>query len=187
MAETTTSPRRRVAPLVAGAVALVLAVLFAVLMIAEPSSDSAETVLLDRAAPAVFGEFDDGTPFELSRRRGSWVVLNFFTSTCIPCRNEHPELIKFVEQQRSLGIDGAEFYTIVQNDDPDDVAAFFAEFGGDWPVIFDVDYSFQNGFGVAQVPETWIIDPNGIVRGRVISEVSAEFLSTSIQTLRERL
>jgi len=54
-------------------------------------------------------------------------------------------------------------------------------------VVFDVDYSFQNGFGVAQVPETWIIDPNGIVRGRVISEVSAEFLSTSIQDLRERL
>ena len=187
MAETTAPPRRRVAPLVAGAAALVLAVLFAVLIMAEPSTDSAETVLLDRAAPAAFGEFDDGTPFELSRRRGSWVVLNFFTSTCIPCRNEHPELIKFVEQQRSLGIDGAEFYTIVQNDDPDDVAAFFAEFGGDWPVVFDVDYSFQNGFGVAQVPETWIIDPNGIVRGRVISEVSAEFLSTSIQTLRERL
>lgn len=187
MVETTMRAPRRVAPLIAGAVALIIAVLFAVLLLAEPSSDSAETVLLDRAAPTVIGEYGDGTPFELSRRRGSWVVLNFFTSTCIPCRNEHPELIKFVEQQRGLGIDGAEFYTVVQNDDPDDVAAFFEEFGGDWPVIFDVDYSFQNGFGVAQVPETWIIDPNGVVRGRVISEVSAEFLSTSIQTLRERL
>jgi cytochrome c biogenesis protein CcmG/thiol:disulfide interchange protein DsbE len=187
MSESTSVPPRRVAPFVAGAVAVVLAVLFGVLLVVEPSSDTAETVLLDRAAPAVVGEFDDGTAFELSRRRGSWVVLNFFTSTCIPCRNEHPELIEFVDQQRSLGINGAEFYTIVQNDDPADVAAFFDEFGGDWPVVFDVDYSFQNGFGVAQVPETWIIDPNGIVRGRVISEVSAEFLSTSIQNLRERL
>mgnify|MGYP003311072359 CR=1 FL=1 len=61
-------------------------------------------------------------------------MLNFFTSTCIPCRNEHPELIEFVDHQRSLGVNGAEFYTIVQNDDPADVAAFFDEFGGDWPV-----------------------------------------------------
>ncbi len=134
MSESTTAPPRRVAPFVAGAVALVLAVLFGVLLVVEPSSDTAETVLLDRAAPAAVGEFDDGTAFELSRRRGSWVVLNFFTSTCIPCRNEHPELIEFVDQQRSLGVNGAEFYTIVQNDDPADVAAFFDEFGGDWPV-----------------------------------------------------
>ena len=98
MSESTTVPARRVAPFVAGAVAVVLAVLFGVLLVVEPSSDTAETVLLDRAAPAAEGEFDDGTVFELSRRRGSWVVLNFFTSTCIPCRNEHPELIKFVDQ-----------------------------------------------------------------------------------------
>jgi hypothetical protein len=40
---------------------------------------------------------------------------------------------------------------------------------------------------VAQVPETWIIDPTGTVRGRVIGEVTAEFLSTTIQRLREAL
>jgi hypothetical protein len=35
------------------------------------------------------------------------------------------------------------------------------------------------------VPETWIIDPSGIVRARAIGEVTAEFLSTTIQRLRE--
>lgn len=183
----TTRRRRRVAPYVSLGVGLVMVGLFAVFLLVEPSRDSAETSLLDRAAPAVTGEYADGTQFELARRRGSWVVLNFFTSTCIPCRNEHPELVAFVEGQRALGIDGVEFYTIVQNDDPGAVEAFFDEFGGDWPVVYDIDFSFQNGFGVAQVPETWIIDANGIVRGRIISEVSAEFLATSIQTLRERL
>jgi len=73
----------------------------------------------------------------------------------------------------------------VQHDEPEAVEAFFAENGGDWPVVYDEEYEFQNGFGVAQVPETWIIDPNGIVRGRIISEVTAEFLATSIQRLRE--
>ncbi|MGA1034435.1 MAG: TlpA family protein disulfide reductase [Ilumatobacteraceae bacterium] len=180
------SAERRLAPWIAGGVAVVLVGLIAVLIAAAPEQQSgAATTLLDRPAPAVLGEFEDGTPFELSRRRGSWVVLNFFTSTCIPCRNEHPELVAFVDQQRSLGVDGAEFYTIVQHDEPESVNSFFADNGGDWPIVYDPNFSFQNGFGVAQVPETWIIDPNGVVRGRVIAEVTAEFLSTTIQRLRE--
>lgn len=178
--------RRRIAPWIASAVALVLFGLIGVLIAAAPDQNSgAATTLLDRPAPMATGTLSDGSPFELSRRRGSWVVLNFFTSTCIPCRNEHPELVAFVEEQQRLGVDGAEFYTIVQHDDPDAVDAFFAENGGDWPVVYDQSFEFQNGFGVAQVPETWIIDPNGIVRGRVIAEVTAEFLSTTIQRLRE--
>ena len=178
--------RRRIAPLIVGVVAVVMAAFMWVLVRAEPETgSSAATTLLDRPAPAATGTYGDGRVFELSRRKGSWVVLNFFTSNCIPCQREHPELIAFVDLQRDLGVDGAEFYTIVQHDEPEAVEAFFAENGGDWPVVYDEEYEFQNGFGVAQVPETWIIDPNGIVRGRIISEVTAEFLATSIQRLRE--
>jgi len=73
----------------------------------------------------------------------------------------------------------------VQNSSRDEVAEFFAERGGDWPIVFDDRSEFQNGFGVALVPETWIVDPNGVVRRRIIAEVEAEPLSTLIQDLRE--
>ena len=63
------------------------------------------------------------------------------------------------------------------------VEEFFADEGGDWPVIFDDDGRFSVAFGVSKVPETWIIDPDGVVRGRVISEVTADFLSSRIQLL----
>ena len=63
---------------------------------------------------------------------------------------------------------------------------FFASEGGDWPVVYDEDGSIAVAFGVSKVPETWIIDPNGIVRGRVISRVTADFLSAQLQVLRER-
>jgi cytochrome c biogenesis protein CcmG, thiol:disulfide interchange protein DsbE len=178
--------RRRLAPVVTGVVAVVLLVLVVVMVRAGgDEGSSASTNLLDRPAPAVTGEYADGRVFELSRRKGSWVVLNFFTSTCIPCQREHPELIAFVDQQRSLGTSGAEFYTIVQHDEPAAVDAFFAANGGAWPIVYDTGFQFQNSFGVAQVPETWIIDPNGVVRGRIIAEVTSEFLSTTIQRLRE--
>lgn len=179
---------RRVAPWVAGLVAVVLAALFAVLLVNRGSeADSAETPLLNQPAPAVSGTLADGTTFELSRRKGSWVVLNFFRHDCIPCIVEHPELIEFVDQQRALGTQGAEFYTVVQHSTREEVDAFFASRGGDWPIVYDDDFAFQVEFGVAQVPETWLIDPNGFVRGRIITTVTADNLSRTIQSMREAL
>jgi cytochrome c biogenesis protein CcmG/thiol:disulfide interchange protein DsbE len=179
--------RRRVAPFVVLAVAVVLVALFVVLAGADGARNAtADTPLLDRPAPAARSELADGTPFDLSRRKGSWVVLNFFTSDCAPCRREHPELVRFVEQQSGLGADGAELYTIAVGNEPHGVVEeFFADRDGDWPLVFDDDGSFSVAFGVSKVPETWIIDPDGVVRGRVISEVTADFLSSRIQMLRE--
>ena len=180
------SRRRRVAPLVVGVVALALVGLFVILVGADSSSgESAQSPLLGNPAPAVSGEFADGTTFELSRRKGSWVVLNFFTHNCVPCIREHPQLIEFVDQQRALGVDGAEFYSVVRDSTQDEVEAFFEQRGGDWPIVYDTDFEFVNQFGVALVPETWIIDPNGFVRRRFISEVKAEPLSQVLQALRE--
>ena len=179
--------RRRIAPLIVGVIAVVMAGLFVVLLSADgDSSESADSPLLGRPAPEATGTLGDGTSFDLSRRKGSWVVLNFFTHDCVPCIQEHPELLAFVAQQRSLGNDGAEFYSIVQTSTRAEVAEYFEKYGGDWPIVYDDDYDFQIEFGVVQVPETWIIDPNGIVRGRVIGEVQAGLLSSSLQVLRER-
>ena len=74
---------------------------------------------------------------------------------------------------------------IAENDDVETVEAFFAEEGGDWPVVYDTDGRFAVAFGVAKVPETWIVDPDGIVRARFISQVTADFLGTTMQQLRE--
>lgn len=178
--------RRPVAPFIALAVAVVMAGLFAMLAGADPARNrEASSFLIGRPAPEAVGQLANGNQFELSRRKGSWVVINFFTSNCVPCQREHPELVAFVDQQRQIGLDGAEFYTIVVDDDRASVEAFFAERGGDWPIVYDPDGRFAVAFGVAQVPETWIIDPNGVVRTRLISEVTAEFLGQQLQLFRE--
>ena len=176
---------RRLAPYIAGAIAVVLLALFIVLLTADKSQpESAASPLIGHLAPDATGVLADGAPFELSRRQGSWVVLNFFTHNCVPCIREQPELVKFSEQQRALGTDGAELYTIVRDSTHAQVDDFFAERGGDWPVVYEPDYQFSNGFGVAQVPETWIIDPDGFVRARIISEVTADGLGQLIQRMR---
>ncbi|CAN5611381.1 DsbE family thiol:disulfide interchange protein [soil metagenome] len=180
------SDRRRVAPFVALAIAIVAGALFYVLAGADDApNETAETPLLDQPAPVAVGKLADGKSFDLSQRKGSWVVVNFFQSSCAPCKVEHPELVKFVAQQRALGPDGAEFITVVYDDDQESVEEFFAAEGGDWPIVYDDDGSIAVAFGVAKVPETWIIDPNGIIRGRIISRTSADFLGTQLQALRE--
>lgn len=163
----------RLAPLVALATAAVIAGLFVVLAGAgnDDNHESARTPLLGRPAPQAIGEFDDGSRFDLSRRKGSWVVLNFFASDCVPCQEEHPELVAFDES----GPPG-ELVTVVYGDDRDNVEAFFAERGGGWPVVYDEDGSIATAFGVTLVPETWIIDPNGYVYWRTIAKVTADQL-----------
>ena len=174
---------RRVAPFVAIVVAVVIAGLVIVFAGSKPATESAQTNLLGGPAPDAVGTLLDGDHFDLSRRKGDWVVLNFMQSSCIPCQQEQPELEKFVAAQARP--DGARFYSVVYDDTRANVEAFFAKMGGDWPVVMDDKGSIATAFGVAQVPETWIVDPNGIIRYRTISEVTAESLGSTLERLRE--
>ena len=179
----------RLAPFVALGVAIALIGLVVLFIGADPDGeiDTARSPLLGRPAPEAIGELDDGTPFDLSRRKGSWVVLNFFQSECVPCIAEHPELVDFVEEQRRLGTGGAEFYSIVTGDTREDVEEFFDQRGGDWPVVYSDGDQITVAFGVAQVPETWIVDPQGVVQLRIQGEVTSGGLSVTLQQLREAL
>ncbi|MFM8856832.1 MAG: TlpA family protein disulfide reductase [Actinomycetota bacterium] len=177
---TTSRTARKAAILLAiGAVFLI-----GVLVIAfTRDTQEAQTPLLSRPAPEITSTtFDDGQ-FVLSRRKGSWVVLNFFNSTCVPCKREHPELVKFVEGQRAMGSRGAELYTIVNDDSEEAVRSFFDEFGGDWPIIRDDDARIAVDYGIAKVPETWLISPTGVVAQRFTGQVTAELLGSAIAAM----
>ncbi|MCX6520504.1 MAG: TlpA disulfide reductase family protein [Actinobacteria bacterium] len=184
-ASAATARPRRVAPFIALAVAIVLAGLFVVLAGSSTGGvDQAQSFLVGRPAPRVVSTTLDDQPFDLSRRKGSWVVLNFFDPTCVPCVEEHPELIAFADQQAGLA-DGAELYTIINRGNPESVQAFFDANGGDWPIVRDPDGGVSVDFGVAKVPETWIIDPNGVVRARYPGAITAERVAQDLQAFRE--
>jgi cytochrome c biogenesis protein CcmG/thiol:disulfide interchange protein DsbE len=177
--------RRRVAPFVSLGAAAALAALFVVLAGGKAEKpDVTSSFLLGKPAPAVISATLDGKPFDLTRRKGSWVVLNFFQSSCLPCKAEHPELVAFAAQQASIA-DGAELYTVMKDDSDEAVRKWFAEQGGSWPIIKDDDGSISTAFGVAQVPETWIIDPSGTVVSRYARTITADALSSDLQRLRQ--
>ena len=172
---------RPVTPFIVLAVAALVAGLFWVLIRANTNeADTADSPLLGRPAPVVQTSTIDGEPFDLQRRKGSWVILNFFNSTCVPCIQEHPELLKFVQEQALLS-DGAELYTVVWDDNRGAVQKFFKDNGGTWPILTDDDARIEVAFGVAKVPETWIIDPNGFVVYRFLGGTTDDQLTRILE------
>lgn len=176
------------APRRAAAVSIVVAIMLALLvgMLARASGGAdpvAESPLLGRPAPDVRTTTIDDALFDLSRRKGSWVVLNFFNSTCVPCREEHGDLVAFAKSQDGAN-DPVELYSVVVDDTDAAVRAFFDELGGSWPKLRDPDGAITVAFGVAQVPETWVVDPNGVVRLRVAGRVTLDILRSEIAVLR---
>ena len=176
--------QRRGARMIAIAIGSVMAALLLVLVNASPnSSENADSPLLGQPAPSIETTTLDNEQFNLARRKGSWVVLNFFNSTCVPCRNEHPQLLEFVATE-ALVKDKAELYTVINDDNDESVAAYFQTFGGDWPKLRDQNGSIAISFGIAKVPETWIIDPNGYVRLRIAGQLSDGLLEEQLSALR---
>ena len=165
-------------------VAVVVAAFIAVLLVSDGETGVAvRSPLLGQPAPAIQTTTIDDAPFDLARRKGSWVVFNFFNSTCVPCIAEHPSLMRFVENEAGRP-ESVELYTVINDDADDAVRNFFATNNGDWPKLRDNDGAIAVAFGVAKVPETWIIDPNGFVRLRILGAVADGVLEEQMAKLR---
>lgn len=182
----TGNSRSRVAPIIALVVGAVLVGFLWVLVTAKPNTaDSADSPLLGQPAPSVVTTTLNDENFVLARRKGSWVIFNFFNSTCVPCVAEHPELVAF-NKRESTAANPAELYTVINDDNDDSVRAFFSKNGGDWQKIRDTDGAISVAFGVAKVPETWIIDPNGYVRLRIAGKLSTGLLDEQLNLLKKQ-
>jgi cytochrome c biogenesis protein CcmG/thiol:disulfide interchange protein DsbE len=163
-------------PRTALAIAFVLLVLAAgfvwVLAGADPSTDRVvSSPLLGKPAPAVESQTVDGEPFTLAAGRGRFLVVNFFATWCTPCQEEHPELVAFEEAHAAQG--DVSLVSVVFDDQADTVRDFFAEKGGDWPVVTDPDGRIAFDYGVAQVPETYVVGPDGRVLAKLTGGVTA--------------
>lgn len=171
--------------LVASAVVAVLVVLLvAVLATRDPSSARAtQSPLIGKVAPTTEGTTLDGESVSVSDLRGRWVMLNFFASWCIPCQTEHPQLAAFHAAHEAAG--DAVLVGVTFDDRAEDARAFFERNGGGWPVIDDPDNSLGVAYGVAQVPETFVIAPSGIVVQRFAGAVTRADLEAVIAAYEE--
>ncbi len=162
--------RARVVLWVAVAVAVPLAILVAILATRDPAmTRAADSPLLSEPAPDVSGETIDGTPIRLSDLRGKWVLVNFFATWCVPCEQEHPDLVNFSTVHDQTG--DAAVVGVVYSDSVKAVKEFRAEKGGSWPMLTDSSGRIALDFGVSGIPESFLVSPDGIVVSKIIGGV----------------
>ena len=140
--------------------------------------------LIDKPAPAfrLPTLAAPGTMISAQDLRGKVWMLNVWASWCVACRVEHPVLVEFAK--RGL----VPIYGLNYKDQADNANRWLANFGNPYTQsLADTDGLVGIDFGVYGVPETFVIDRQGVIRLKHIGPVTPEVLRDTIVPLIGKL
>ena len=171
----------RLGLILASVIGIIMVALIFVLATSEPNEGLGPSPLISQAAPLIAGPTVDGLGFDLNEHRDAdrWVVVNFFSTTCIPCIEEHPELVSFDEANR----ENVAVVSIAFSDRASNVREFFDRNGGDWAVMVEDVGQYAITYGVSAVPETFLVAPNGIVTSKFLGGITQVDIENEIARL----
>ncbi len=184
-------PTRRRLPLdLAGvlAIALVSATILGGCVGSGPAASPGASVTVvdvgvDRPAPLLSGTTLDGSTVSLADLRGRPVIVNFWASWCVPCRQEFP-LFK-AALARHAG-DRLAILGVVFNDDAAAARAFATSTGATWPSLPDPSGAAAKAYRVPAPPQTFFVDREGVIRAAQLGQLvdAAEFDTLLAKALR---
>jgi cytochrome c biogenesis protein CcmG/thiol:disulfide interchange protein DsbE len=129
-------------------------------------------------APLLAG---DGT-LALADLEGKPVVLNFWASWCVPCKDEAPMLSRAAESYRGR----VHFVGVDIKDARSDALAFVETEGLDYAHVRDENETIYRDYGLTGQPETFFIDANGVIVEHVNGPLPEDALDQLIETLVAR-
>ena len=140
--------------------------------------------LIDKPAPE-FALTRLDQPEQTIRRAdmlGKVWLLNVWASWCESCRDEHPTLVEFAKQ-KALPLYGLDY-----KDQREPAQAWLAERGNPYDAsLFDASGRVGIDFGVYGVPETFLIDKQGVIRFKQIGVMTPEVLRDKVMPLVRQL
>jgi cytochrome c-type biogenesis protein CcmF len=141
------------------------------------------SVMIDKPAPefALPPLFPGRPGFKTAELKGHVTLVNFFSSWCVPCRAEQPMLM-------SLTGHGIVLVGIDYKDKPEAGQAFLTELGNPYAAVAaDREGRTAIDFGLYGVPESYLIDKNGIIRFKVTGPLTEDVVRSEILPRIEKL
>jgi len=172
----------RWAALGVGVLVAVLAVVLALQVGDGERQTQPRSELLGDPAPDFALTTLDGEAVSLASLRGKAVIVNFWNSWCIPCRQEEPALIEF--QRRHVAEEDVVLLGIVRDDTEGAAREAVDERGIEWPMAMDTGSRAALDFGTRGQPETFAISPDGVIVGNQIGESSIANLEEMLAAAR---
>ncbi len=122
----------------------------------------------------------DGSKRSLGGLRGRPVVINFWATWCLPCRNEMPLLERTAAARPEVT-----FLAVDLDEDGEQVRAFFDELGlTKLEPLLDVGSQTARRYGLASVPSTFFVGPDGTIRHIEIGEMDEARLARGLEKAR---
>ncbi len=107
----------------------------------------------------------EGKIWSLSKLKGQVVFVNFWATWCAPCREEMPSMERLYAK---LPKDKFKMIALFNNDQPALVKGFVAKLGLTMPILDDQKNIIGIKYGLTGLPETFIIDKQGVIREKFI-------------------
>ena len=122
-----------------------------------------------------------GTEFDLAESRGTFVLLNFWTTWCPPCIEEMPAMRVLHDE---LADDGFTVVAVDIEEKRDTVQTFVDETGGyPYPIVLDRNGTVAADYAVRALPTTYFIGPDGRILGRLVGARHWDD-ATTLETMR---
>lgn len=144
------------------------------------SKGSSGVGLGDTAPASTMPRLEGGGDGSLAEYRGRWVLVNFWASWCVPCRQEAPALERFQHRHGGPG------FTVLGIDSRDlsgDGQGFVERYGLSYPQLRDGNGDAAHEFGTTGVPENFLVDPRGKIRLLIRGPVTPEYLREAVAPL----
>jgi cytochrome c biogenesis protein CcmG, thiol:disulfide interchange protein DsbE len=150
---------------------VLLVVVFGIGIRQSPDKNIIPSPLIGKPAPAFSlpSLIDPGQRVSTAQLRGHWYLFNIWGTWCVECRVEQPMLLK-IKESGVIPLVGLDW-----RDDPDDALSYLKEEGDPYQSIaVDQDGSEAIMWGAYGAPETFLVNPQGIVVYKYIGPITED-------------